>query len=493
MEKNLPLHLQPIIFGSSNRSVSKQIAKLEREGKIRKIAPRIYTPHFNQPAEEIIRSNILSIIGHLYPGSLLSHRSAIEYKPTSTGDIFVTFSYTKKVVLPGVTIRFLEGSGPIDGDNKFINELYVSQLERALLENLQVSRKPGPESKTLALPEIEERLEKIIQVHGEDGLNKVRDKARLIADELNMHTEFEKLNKVISALLATRPSKILTSPVAIARAFGIPYDEARIELLSKLFVELKNREFKKRPDRNTSLKSFRNFAFFESYFSNYIEGTRFEVEEAKQIIDTQQPLPTRDEDSHDVLGTYQLASSQEEMRIFPKNPDELIHILQYRHAILLSARSTKHPGQFKDKENFAGRTAFVHPELVRGTLIKGFDYYNALIDPFSRACFMMFMISEVHPFLDGNGRIARIMMSAELTRERESKIIIPTVYRDDYIGALRKLSRQSDPDAYIRMLERAHVFSELVYGEDIDAMQEHLERCHAFDEPEKGKLMIAGV
>ena len=27
---------------------------------------------------------------------------------------------------------------------------------------------------------------------------------------------------------------------------------------------------------------------------------------------------------------------------------------------------------------------------------------------------MMFLVSEVHPFVDGNGRIARIMMNAEL-------------------------------------------------------------------------------
>jgi len=27
---------------------------------------------------------------------------------------------------------------------------------------------------------------------------------------------------------------------------------------------------------------------------------------------------------------------------------------------------------------------------------------------------MMFLVSEVHPFLDGNGRIARVMMNAEL-------------------------------------------------------------------------------
>ena len=64
----------------------------------------------------------------------------------------------------------------------------------------------------------------------------------------------------------------------------------------------------------------------------------------------------------------------------------------------------------------------------------------------------MFLVSEVHPFLDGNGRIARVMMNAELVKQGQTKIIIPTVYRDDYIGAIRKLTRQEDPKAYIKML-----------------------------------------
>jgi len=62
-------------------------------------------------------------------------------------------------------------------------------------------------------------------------------------------------------------------------------------------------------------------------------------------------------------------------------------------------------------------------------------------------------MSEVHPFLDGSGRIARIMMNTELVKDGQSKIIIPTV---DYIGTLRKLTGQSNPLPYISMLQRAH-------------------------------------
>lgn len=490
MENFVPTHLQEIIYSSSDKKIRKQIALLESTSKIKKIAPRIFTSNFIDTDEVIIKRNLFSILGNLYPGALLSHRSAIEFKPTSTGQIFVTYTYTKKIELPGITIRFMEGTGAIEGDNSFSGELFVSQQERAFLENLQPSRKSGPESKTISIAELENKLEKIVQVKGEEGLNQIRDNAKVISDKLGMQNEFEKLNKLISALLSTQPSKILSSPRAIARAFGNPYDQSRIDLFEILFLELKQREFKNAIDRNTTNKAFQNFAFFEAYFSNYIEGTRFEVVEAKNIIETDTPMFNRDEDSHDILGTYKLVSNKIEMNITPTSSEEFINILQYRHRLLLEARISKMPGIFKDKNNRAGETFFVDFELVKGTLIKGFDFYKALTDPFAKAAYIMFIVSEIHPFLDGNGRIARVMMNAELVKAEHTRIIIPTVYRDDYLGALRRLTRQQDPFAYIKMLQRAQDFSATLQADIMEDLELALETSNAFKEHDEAKLKI---
>jgi Fic family protein len=488
MEKNV--HLQEIIYGSPDAVTSRRISKWEDEGIIRKIAPRIYTSNLEDTPEDIIRRNIFPILGNLYPGAVLSHRSAFEFSPTASDQIFVTYKYTKKIALPGITIRFLEGPKAIEGDTSFSGELMVSQRERALLENLQVSRQTGADSKTLAFPQIEEKLEKIIRVNGEEELNQVRDRARDISKELGMEKEFGKLNKIISALLTTRPAKNLKSPLAAARATGNPYDPARIQLFEILFRELKQREFKYREEKNTTTEAYRNFAFYESYFSNYIEGTVFEIDEAKQVIATQQPLPARNEDSHDVLGTYQLVSNRREMKIVPYSPDNLLEILQYRHAILLNARTDKKPGKFKDENNKAGDTAFVDMELVRGTLMRSFDFYKALEHPFAKAAYMMFIVSEVHPFLDGNGRLARIMMNAELSTSDQTKMIIPTVYREDYLGGLRRLTRNNDPKVYVRMLERAHAFSDTLIGSEMEGMEAVLQKSNAFKESNEGVLKI---
>lgn len=327
---------------------------------------------------------------------------------------------------------------------------------------------------------IEENLERMLQINGENYINMFRDKARTIAAELNMSEEFETLNSIIGALLSTRPTDILTSESATARAKGEPFDSERIHLFDTLFQALHNEHFPYIDEPNVENSAFRNFAFFESYFSNYIEGTEFEIEDAWQIIETGQPMPARNADSHDVLGTFQIVASRREMRRTPASSDELIELLQDRHRIMMAARPDRNPGMFKMQNNHAGDTHFVDCTLVRGTLRKGYDFYQALNHPFAKALFMLFMISEIHPFNDGNGRISRIMMNAELVAADQSKIIIPTVFREDYLNALRRLTRKGDPAVIIRAMSRVRQFSAKLTGDDFETTRKYLEECYAF-------------
>lgn len=305
-----------------------------------------------------------------------------------------------------------------------------------------------------------------------------------------MQAEFDKINNLISALLSTHDARVLSTESAKAIAAGNPFDTARVELFEVLFDAIKDRYFIIRNNRNTDEESFRLFSFFESYFSNYIEGTEFEIDEAKAIVDSGIPMFRRDEDSHDILGTFKVLSNRSEMMKTPTSPKELFSILSHRHSILLEGRPHMNPGIFKTQNNRAGMTEFVDHRLVKGTLSQGFKYYAALTDPFARAIFMMFMISEVHPFNDGNGRTARVMMNAELVRADQSRIIVPTVFREDYILALRKLTRHKDPMAYINVMTKLHQFSDNLYGSDFTELKEYLAVCNAYDDPSQAKLLI---
>src|SRR3546814_12035642 len=101
-------------------------------------------------------------------------------------------------------------------------------------------------------------------------------------------------------------------------------------------------------------------------------------------------------------------------------------LLRHRHAMVMEARPDKGPGIFKAKPNQAGMTLFVAPDLVEGTLERGYDLCQALGDPLHRSIYMMALVSEVHPFADGTGRGARIMMNATRVPGGEGRITNPT-------------------------------------------------------------------
>ena len=115
----------------------------------------------------------------------------------------------------------------------------------------------------------------------------------------------------------------------------------------------------------------------------------------------------------------------------------------------------KRPGQFKERQNQAGSYIFVAPALVEGTLIEGFKRVTDLPPGFPRAAFELFLISEVHPYDDGNGRVARAAMCAELTVVGQARLVIPIVFRNEYQTALRVLSREGRLDLYVRTLAHA--------------------------------------
>ena len=273
-------NLLEVVVGSTEVRSSKQV----KSGRLRKIATRVYTTNMDDSPEDIIRRNVFYILGQLYPHAVISHRSAFELKPTNEGDIFLTYKYTKKITLPGITVHLLQGPMGTDHDMPFIENLYISSTERRMLENLQKGRTRGRISKCLPKTYIEENLEKMLVVNGEAGINEFRDRAKEIAKQLNMTEEFETLNSIIGALLSTKPSGILTADSAFARAQGVPFDQERIKLFETLFETLNKEYFPVINEQNISTTAFRNFAFFESYFSNYIEGTEFEIEDAYRII-----------------------------------------------------------------------------------------------------------------------------------------------------------------------------------------------------------------
>ena len=83
--------LPEILIASSDKKESARLTSLKKDGLVRKIASRVYTSNLTDTDENIVRRNLYRIVGHLYPGGLISHRSAFELRPSEGGHFFLTY------------------------------------------------------------------------------------------------------------------------------------------------------------------------------------------------------------------------------------------------------------------------------------------------------------------------------------------------------------------------------------------------------------------
>jgi hypothetical protein len=474
----------PEVFVSGT-AISAQVSRAVAAGKLRKLASRLYTTNLKEDAASLVRRHLWDVAAKYFPGGLVADRTALEQRPASDGSVFLVTSGGGNVNLPGVRLRPRRGLPPQPDDFPLREDLYCMSTARALLENMRPARARSGAARTLKRKEIEAWLEQFVRNSGEDRLNALRDRIKAIAPALQLEPAATQLDDLIGALLGTRKAR-LTWSAARARARGAAFDPRRLELFETLHDAL--RRFPPEPVRlwQPAGNAAINQAFFEAYFSNFIEGMEFAVDEARAIVFDGVVPPNRPADAHDVLGTFRIVSDAREMQRLADRADSFLDLLRQRHRTIMAGRPEMSPGEFKDRTNQFGALIFVAPEDVRGTLVEGFRIHQQLSEPLHRAIFMMFLVSEVHPFADGNGRLARVMMNAELAAARQVRVLIPIVYRSNYLSGLRALSGTGWPEPIIKTLAFAQRYAAAVPWEDLDLALAVLKRTNALVRPEEG-------
>ena len=324
--------LLPEVFVSS-AALASWVSREVKHGRLRKLGSRIYSTNLKENPEVLVRRHAWFLVEALFPGAVIVDRTALEHRPASDGSVFIVSNKKRSVSLPGLSIHPRKGHAPLEEDKLFMGGLYLSCPARAYLENMRYSRtRKGSIARTVSRKEIEERLEILLQSAGEDALKTLRDDARRLSATLDLKKEFRILDTIIGSLLGTRKAR-LSSSIALARAQGIPYDPKRLDLFQKLYEALANTSTEIRPPHTDTF-----LPFFEAYFSNFIEGTEFEIEEAASIIFDGKIPQDRPTDAHDIISTYQIVSSRTEMRKIPKDDDAFILLLKKRHALLMQGR-----------------------------------------------------------------------------------------------------------------------------------------------------------
>lgn len=462
-----------------------ELSRRAKSGRAQRLAPGIYADGASLPPGQVARHHLWEIVAAVWPGAVLCGRTALSGGQPVDGFLFVAqpeLTRSSPLALPGVTVVPVVGPGALPGDMSFPHGLSLSGPARSLIENVDLrGRRPGFRAGTAA---VEDQIDSLARSGGVTGIQRTLDQLDVIAGSFDPSATQAVRSRLLAVLGSPSDGPLgITSRRLGARLAGQPYDQHRLELIDGLVGVLEARA----PRPVTMMGPAEAWAwlpFFESYFSNFIEGTEFGVEEARRIaVDGEVPAD-RPADAHDVAATYRLAADPVDQLRTPRSGEQLVEMLADRHRVLMAARPEMRPGEFKVKPNYAGGYQFVLPELVEGTLLRGFDVVDALTDPLGRAVAMMALVTECHPFDDGNGRVARLTSNAELSVAGQVRIVIPTVYRNNYLAALSGMSGGAGKgQALVAVLEYAQRWVAAVDWREYQGSLDTLTACNAFIDP----------
>jgi hypothetical protein len=477
-------HGELVFYEPEDPGAASRLSRMSKTGAAVRVAHGVYIVGTTLPTEQAVRHHLNAIVAHYWPGAVLSGRTALAGGVPRDGILFVAHPNPRRrtpLELPGVRIIATDGPAALPGDMPMPGGLAVSGPARVLVEN--VHRRGRPQLFKAGTPAVEDRIDDLARTGGAGKVQETLDQLDVIAGYFDAGAVALVRGRLRALLGSFTDGPAPVSERLAARLAGAPFDGHRTAMLEGLAEVLEARA----PAPCAALPPVDRWEwlpFFEAYFSNFIEGTEFGVEEARRIaVDGVVPAD-RPADAHDVASTYRLVADPDDRIAIPTSGQELLEILMHRHRILMAARPEKHPGALKTQRNFAGGYAFVEPNLVEGTLVQGFDIVNRLHDPFARAATMMLLVTEAHPFDDGNGRVARLMANSELSAAGQVRIVIPTVYRNDYIAALSGVSGGAGRgESLVAVLEFAQRWVTAVDWTTFEGTNAILATCNAYLDP----------
>ncbi len=188
-----------------------------------------------------------------------------------------------------------------------------------------------------------------------------------------------------------------------------------------------------------------------TYSSNALEGNALTLSETKVLLEdglTVGGKPLRDcyeAQGHADAYDFMLEAARNSSFVLSEEVMLRLHRLFYRRV------EPEEAGRYRSIQVFITGTDYVPPKPEDVPALMR-DFAGTLADqrerlhPVRLAAFAHRRLVDIHPFTDGNGRTARLLMNLILVNRGYPVASIPPVRRLDYINALKAAQRAANPD-----------------------------------------------
>ena len=217
----------------------------------------------------------------------------------------------------------------------------------------------------------------------------------------------------------------------------------------------------KRPLRPEILDNLKQYFDVElTYNSNAIEGNTLTITETKVILEEGLTIGG----GKSLREHLEVINHQEAINyiedIVNKNLDITGRVIKDLHTIILKSIDNKNAGIYRKNNVLISGSKHrpVEYMLVEEKMGELLSWYNASkeqLQPVELAALFHFKYAYIHPFIDGNGRTARLLMNLILLRNGYPMAIIKNEDRSEYMKALEMASVNGQTDAFVSVIARA--------------------------------------